>query len=598
MAEHSRSGEKVLRGIPVSSGIRRGKVLVLGKSHDAVPRREITEAEVAREIQRFEQALVQTRHQIQEVQRKVGERMGAKDARIFDAHLLVLDDPTLIDEVTRAIQEQKVNVEYAFHQVAEKYAATLSGMDDEYLRERAADMRDVTARILDNLLGRQGESDLRKIQEPCIIISYDLTPSTTALLDKKMVLGFATDVGSKTSHTAILARSLQIPAVVGLHDASKHLETGQEVLLDGFNGLLVVNPTDQTMFEYGQLVKKQVTLQERLHNIRDLPAITLDNVRIILSANVEQAADTENVKACGAEGVGLFRTEYLFLNRETMPTEEEQYAEYRQVAAALKPHPVVIRTLDLGGDKFLAHMQMPQELNPFLGWRAIRFCLQERPIFRAQLRAILRASVEGNIKMMYPMISGIEELNQANALLEEYKNELSAEGASFNAQLEVGAMIEIPSAVLTADALAKQVKFFSVGTNDLIQYSLAVDRLNERIAHLYEPTHPAIVRLIKATVDAARRYGIWVGVCGEMAGDPALVPLLLGLGVDELSAAVSVVPQVKFLIRRLKMSDAKELAEFALNCASGAEILARSQALAKRIAPALFEDQNQSDCQQ
>ncbi len=592
MAEHSRSGEKVLRGIAVSAGVCRGKVLVLGKSHDIVPRHDITEAEVAQEIQRFEQALVQTRRQIQEVQRKVAQKMGAKDARIFDAHLLVLDDPTLIDEVTRSIQEKKLNVAQAFHQVAEKYATTLSGMDDEYLRERAADMRDVTERVLDNLLGRQDESNLGEIKLPCIIISYDLTPSNTALLDKKMVLGFATDVGSKTSHTAILARSLQIPAVVGLHDASQHLLNGQYVLLDGFNGLLVVNPTDQTLFEYGQLVKKKVTLEERLRDIRDEPAITLDNARITLSANIEQAADAENVKACGAEGVGLFRTEYLFLNRETLPAEEEQYQVYRQVAAALNPQPVVIRTLDLGGDKFLAHLQMPQELNPFLGWRAIRFCLQERGLFRAQLRAILRAAVEGNVKMMYPMISGVDELNQANALLDDYKKELERENIRFNPDIEVGAMIEIPSAVLTADALAKRVKFFSVGTNDLIQYSLAVDRLNERIAHLYEPTHPSIVRLIKETVDAGHRNGIWVGVCGEMAADPVLVPLLLGLGVDELSAAVSVVPQVKFLIRRLKFADAKQLAESALACESGSEILLQAQGLAQRIAPALFENQS------
>jgi len=592
MAEHSRSGERVLRGIPVSSGVRRGKTLVLGKTTEAIPRHEISEAEIPQEIQRLQQALVETRHQLQEVQRKVSQAMGAKDARIFDAHLLVLDDPMLIDEVSRTIHEQKVNVEHAFHQVAEKYAATLGGLDDEYLRERAGDMRDVAARVLDNLLGRQNESDLRRIKEPCIIIGYDLTPSTTALMDKKMVLGFATDVGSKTSHTAILARSLQIPAIVGLHDASQHLQSGQYVLLDGYNGLLILNPTDQTLFEYGQLVRKQINLEERLRDIKDEPAVTLDNIRVTLSANVEQAADTEYVLACGAEGVGLFRTEYLFLNREVLPTEEEQYQEYRQVAAALKPQPVVIRTLDLGGDKFLSHLQMPQELNPFLGWRAIRFCLQERDIFRAQLRAILRAAAEGNVKMMYPMISGVEELNQANALLEEYKRELAAENVPFDANLEVGAMIEIPSAVLTADALAKRVKFFSIGTNDLVQYSLAVDRLNERIAHLYEPTHPAMVRLIKATVDAGHQHGIWVGVCGEMAGDPTLAPLLLGLGVDELSAAVSIVPQVKFLIRRLKMSDAKELAEFALNCESGAEILARSQALAKRIAPALFENQN------
>ncbi len=592
MSEQSRSGEKILRGIPVSGGVCRAKTVVLGKAREAIPRHEIAEASLPQEIQRLEHALTQTRQQILEVQRKVSEAMGAKDATIFEAHLLVLEDPTLIAEVTRVIQEQKINVEYAFQQVAEKYAATLSSMDDEYLRERAADMRDVTARVLDNLLGWTDETDLRKLKEPCIIISFDLAPSTTALLDRNRVLGFATDAGSKTSHTAIMARSLQIPAVVGLHDASRQLKSGQYVLLDGYNGLLIVNPTDQTLFEYGQLVRKRVNLQEKLRDIREEPAVTLDGVRITLSANIEQASDAEHVRACGAEGVGLFRTEYLYLNRETLPTEEEQYQAYRQVAAALRPHPVVVRTLDLGGDKFISHLWMPQELNPFLGWRAIRFCLQERDLFRIQLRAILRAAVEGNIKMMYPMISGVDELNQANALVEECRAGLQTEKIAFGDSLEIGAMIEIPSAVLTADALAKRVKFLSVGTNDLIQYSLAVDRLNEKIAHLYEPTHPAIVRLIKATVEAGHRAGIWVGVCGEMAGDPVLVPLLLGLGVDELSAAVSAVPQVKFLIRRLKLDEARELAEFALNCESGLEILTRSQALARRIAPGLFENQS------
>ena len=591
MSEYARSGERILRGIPVSGGVRRGKIVVLGNGREAVPHYEVPAGEMAQEIQRLEQALTRTREGILDVQRKVSNAMGAKDASIFDAHLLVLEDPMLIDEVTRLIQEQKLNAEFAFHQVSEKYGATLSSMDDEYLRERAADLRDVTARVLDNLLGRTTETEVHKLREPCIIISYDLAPSTTALLDRKLVLGFATDAGSKTSHTAIMARSLQIPAVVGLHDASKQLKTGQYVLIDGYNGLLIVNPTDQTLFEYGQLVRKQVNLEEKLRDLRDKPAITLDGVRIMLSANIEQAVDAEHVRACGAEGVGLFRTEYFYLNRETLPTEEEQFQAYRQVAAALKPNPVVIRTVDLGGDKFISHLSMPQELNPFLGWRAIRFCLQERDIFRAQLRAILRASVEGNIKMMYPMISGLEELNQANALVEECRRELQARDVPIGDSIEVGAMIEIPSAVLAADSLARRVKFFSIGTNDLIQYSLAVDRLNEKIAHLYEPTHPAIVRLLKTTVESGRRNGIRVAVCGEMAGDPALVPLLLGLGVDELSVAIPAVPRVKFLIRRIKVSEARELAEFALNCESGSEILARSQDLARRIAPSLFDNQ-------
>jgi phosphoenolpyruvate-protein phosphotransferase (PTS system enzyme I) len=353
---------------------------------------------------------------------------------------------------------------------------------------------------------------------------------------------------------------------------------------------LILHPSDQTLYEYGQLAEKHVHLQDKLREIRSQPTVTLDGVRIILSANVEQAADAEAVKACGAEGVGLFRTEYLFINRQVLPTEEEQYQAYRSVAAALKPDPVVIRTLDLGGDKFLSHLQVPREMNPFLGWRAIRFCLQERDIFRQQLRAALRASVEGNIKLMYPMISCMAELDQANALLAEYKAELCAEKVEFDPALEVGVMIEIPSAVLIADALAKRVKFFSLGTNDLIQYSLAVDRLNEKIAHLYQPTHPAIVSLIKMTVEAAHRNGIWAGICGEMAGDPYLVPLLIGLGIDELSVTPLAVPPIKYLIRHLEMKQVRELAEFALQCHDGGEILARSQALAREVAPALFEN--------
>jgi phosphotransferase system enzyme I (PtsI) len=551
---------------------------------------QLTEAEVAQEVERLEKALVVTRHQILEIQRKVSEGMGAQEGSIFDAHLLVLEDRTLLDEIVRVIREEKVNAEHAFHTVAERYAATLATIEDEYLRERATDMRDVTTRVLNNLLGLEEEADLRHLKEPCIIISHDLTPSKTAQLDKRYVLGFATDVGSKTSHTAIMARSLRIPAVVGLKDVSGQVESGQYALLDGLNGVLIVNPSDQALFEYGQLVLRQATLQQRLRDLLTEPAVTLDGCRVLLNANIEQAADAEQVKANGAEGVGLFRTEYLFLNREHLPGEEQQYQAYREAAAALKPLPVVIRTLDLGGDKFLAHMQMPTELNPFLGWRAIRISLQERDIFRAQLRAILRASAEGNLKLMYPMISGLDELNQANALLEEYKAELRQEKIPFDEHLEVGAMIETPSAAIVADSLAKRVKFFSIGTNDLIQYSLAVDRMNEKIAHLYEPTHPAIVRLIRSTVDAAHKHDIRVSVCGEMAGDPVLAPLLIGLGVDELSAAPSLVPSLKFLIRRLKLSEARELAAFALECESASEILARCQALTWEIAPGLFED--------
>lgn len=590
MPEPLPKGEQTFRGIPVSAGVCRGKLLVLDRSRPSIARRKMADGQIQDEVNRLERSLVQTRHQIIDVQRRVSEAMGADEGSIFDAHLLVLEDRTLLDEIVRVIQEDKVNAEFAFQSVAERYAATLAAIEDDYLRERATDMRDVTSRVLSNLLGLEADGDLRNLKEPCIIIAHDLTPSNTAQLDKRNVLGFATDVGSRTSHTAIMARSLRIPAVVGLKTASEELESGQYALLDGFNGVIVVNPTDQTLFEYGQLVRKQVTLQEKLRDMLNKPAVTLDGHRVFLSANIESPADSEAVKSNGAEGVGLFRTEYLFINRETPPTEEQQYQAYRQAAQALKPLPVVIRTLDLGGDKFLAHMPVPREMNPFLGWRAIRFCLQERDIFRNQLRAILRASAEGNVKMMFPMISGLEEVTQATALVEEFKQELRAEKLPFDENLEIGAMIETPSAVIVAESLAKRLKFFSIGTNDLIQYSLAVDRMNEKIAHLYEPTHPAIVRLIKATVEAAHNHKIWVSVCGEMASDPVLAPLLLGLGVDELSAAPPLVPPVKFLIRRLKVSEAKELAEFALQCESAAEILSRCQELGRRIAPSLFEN--------
>lgn len=582
-------GEKVFRGIAVSAGICRGKILVLHRARHIIARRGLADHELNEEVGRFEKALVQTRQQILEIQGKVLETLGAKEADIFEAHLLMLEDRVLVDEVIRMIRDQKVNADFAFHTVAERYVTALVAANDEYLRERANDMRDLTARVLDNLLEVEDEFDLRHLAEPCILVSHDLSPSTTAQLDKKFVLGFATDIGGQTSHTAIMARSLGIPAAVGLQTISQELNSGDYALLDGYNGTVIVNPTDQTLFEYGQLAKIKASLEEKLHEIQQQPAVTLDGKFIHLSANIEDQNDIESVVAHGAEGVGLFRTEYLFINHESLPTEEEQYQSYRKVATALKPNPVIIRTLDLGGDKFASHLQLAKEVNPFLGWRAIRFCLAQPELFRAQLRAILRASAEGNVKMMYPMISGLEELNQANALLEKCRAELRTEGLPFDEKMEVGAMIEIPSAALIANVLAPRVKFFSIGSNDLIQYTLAADRTNEKVSHLYEPTHPAIIRLIKTTVDAAHRHGIWVGVCGEVAGDPVLAPLLIGLGVDELSAAPTVVAQVKYIVRRLKLNETQALAEFALQCESPAEIHARCQELARQTAPSLFE---------
>jgi phosphotransferase system enzyme I (PtsI) len=589
MAERLHTGEKILRGIPVSAGVCRGKILVLDKPRQGVEQRLLADTDLPGELNRLQQALLKTREQLQEVQRQLTQSLGAGQASIFDAHLLVLEDPSVIDEVVRVIQQDKVNAEFAFHQVTDRYIGALAKVEDEFLRERATDMRDVSGRVMNNLLGVSENIDLTKLTEPCIIIAHDLTPSKTAQMDRKMVLGFATDIGSRTSHTAIMARSLRIPAVVGLKNASETLTNGEYALLDGYNGNIIVNPTDQTLFEYGQLVRKQVSLEEKLRDTLNQHAVTLDNHRIFISANIEQAGDTDSVRNSGAEGVGLFRTEYLYINREQPPTEEEQYQAYRQVAAALKPNPVVIRTLDLGGDKLLSSLAIPPEMNPFLGWRAIRYCLQQEDVFFAQLRAILRASVEGNVKIMYPMISGLDELNQANAFVTQAKEQLRKEGIPFDEKIELGAMIETPSAAVIADALSKRVQFFSLGTNDLIQYTLAVDRMNEKIAHLYEPTHPAIMRLIKQTVTAARKQNVWVSVCGEMAGDPTLTPLLIGLGVDELSAAPSVLPQLKYLIRRLKLADTQELAAFAIESESATEILARSTALAQRVAPSLFE---------
>jgi phosphotransferase system enzyme I (PtsI) len=583
-------GEKVFNGIAVSAGVCRGKVMVLHRARHMIARRELPEVEVTAEVKRFEQALVKTRQQIVEVQRRVAETMSSSEADIFDAHLLMLEDRMLIEEVMRMIREKKTNSDFAFHSVSDRYVAALEGVDDDYLRERAADMRDLSSRVLDNLLDVNDSFSLSHLTEPCILVSHDLSPSTTALLDKKYILGFATDIGGKTSHTAIMARSLDIPAVVGLQNLTNELENGDYALLDGYNGTVVINPTDQTLFEYGQLAKLKASLDEKLQEILRQPAITLDGKTIHLSANIGTELDVVSVIAHGAEGVGLFRTEFLYINRTSPPDEEDQFKVYSQVAAALKPEHVIIRTLDLGGDKFASHLQLTEEMNPFLGWRAIRFCLAQPELFKAQLRAILRASAQGNIKMMYPMISGLDEWNQATALLEECKTELRLEKIAFDENMEVGAMIEIPSAALIAASLAKRAKFFSIGSNDLIQYTLAADRTNERVSHLYEPTHPAILRLIKTTVDAGHAAGIWTGVCGEIGGDPVLVPLLIGLGVDELSAAPSVVPEVKYMIRKVKLTEAEALAEFALNCESPTEIYTRCLALARATAPSLFEN--------
>lgn len=589
MSLDKKNSELKLRGIPVSEGVSRGRVVVLNR-HRIVPAKTNFETlNPEAEEARFLAALDKTRQQILEIQKRLHDKIGAKQSLIFDAHLLVLEDPAVLEEVNRKIREEKLSSEYALYNATEKYAEALSAVDDSYLSERAADIRDVIQRVLGNLTGQSKQYGLKDLTEPCIIVANDLTPSDTANLDSEKVLGFITEIGSKTSHTAILARSLQIPAVLGLGKDIHELKAGQSILLDGFNGFVVISPSDQLLFEYGQLVKRQNTIETSLQKIRTEPAKTLDDHSITLSANIERATDVQAVLKSGATGVGLFRTEFLFINRTDLPDEEEQFQSYKKVSEALNPEPVIIRTLDLGGDKLLSHVNVSAEMNPFLGWRAIRLCLQEKDLFRTQLRAILRASAFGNLKIMYPMISGIDELDEANNLLEECQQELRVKGEEFSEKIEIGVMIETPSAAMISDKLAKRVHFFSIGTNDLIQYALAVDRLNEKIAHLYEPTHPGILRLIKTTVDAGKANGIWTGVCGEMASDLSMVPLLIGLGVEELSVASSMVPRVKMLIRNINVTQAKELAGFALSSDSPKEILRRAKNLSREAVPNFFE---------
>jgi len=566
--------EKRFQGIAVAPGIAHAQVVVHWVDDEEIPLRKITPSEMPEEIARFEAALIATRAELLEIQQRIADAIGAKDASIFDAHLLVVEDRTLIDEVLRGLEKDRHNVEYIFHKTAERYCKTLGEIDDPYLRERVVDIEDVARRVIRHLLGK-APRDLATEDKPHIIVSHNLTPSDTASINRTLVLGFATEQGSKTSHTAIMARSMDIPAIVGLHDICTELTSGDDILLDGYSGLLIVNPSQETLAEYGSLELRKEEVEERLELIRETSSTTSDGRHIILSANIELPGELDDVRESGAEGVGLYRTEFLYLNRTEPPDEEEQYENYRLVAERAKPHSVIIRTLDIGGDKPSESLDLPEEQNPFLGCRAIRFCLQNPDIFKTQLRAILRAATIGNVRIMYPMISSLEELRSANALLEECKEELRQRGTEFCDTIEVGIMIEVPSAALSADHLAKEVKFFSIGTNDLIQYTIAVDRGNDRIAHLFEPTHPAVIRLIKNVVDAAHRNNIWVGVCGEMAGDIALTPLLLGLGVDELSASSTVVPRVKKAVQSLSIPTCQTLAQEALELDNSFAILHR-----------------------
>src|SRR5947207_7459933 len=569
-------------GAGVSPGIARARVHVARDELEEVVRYRIAASQVADEIARFETALIQTRMQILQMQQRIAESIGAKDAAIFDAHLLVVEDRTLIDEVLRKLETDLCNVEWVFQEVATRYAETLNKIDDPYLRERALDIQDVTKRVIRNLQGKAPKTFLG-LSEPHILVAHNLTPSDTASMNRERVLGIVTDLGSRTSHTAIMARSLNIPAIVGLHDITAKLETGQHVLVDGSDGLLIVNPTRETLAHYAEIESRRARVVAQLKELRETRSTTRDGRHIVLSANIELPEDVDAVEANGAEGIGLYRTEFLYLNRNTLPTEDEQYETYRKVAERVSPDPLIIRTFDLGGDKLAAGtVDVSDELNPFLGWRAIRFCLENTDIFKSQLRAILRAGAVGNVKIMFPMISGLNELRSAMSILHECKEELRRNGSLFGDATEVGAMIEIPSAAISSDILAREVDFFSIGTNDLIQYALAVDRVNERIAHLYEPTHPAVLRLVKMIADAAHANDIWVGVCGEMARDVATIPILVGLGMDELSVGAASVPRVKMAVRSLAMPECQQLVNEVLQLQTSSEILARCLELATK----------------
>ncbi len=571
--------EVTVQGIAASQGIAYGQIFVYIQSDVEVPSYHVEPERRLEEVSRFDRALVSTRQQIAKIQGEVEKNLGAQEALIFDAHLMALEDPALIGETIRVFESTGQNIETCFNQVSQRYVQAFAKFEDEYLRERASDIRDVAQRVLQNLLG-QAENSLSRLADKRIVVANDVSPSDSASIDRSAAIALVTDSGSKTSHAVIVARSMKMPAVVGVRNLTKRAHNGDWAIVDGYDGVVILNPSESTLFRYGKIQEKKKSFEARLMEANRELAVTLDGVAVSLMANIEKVEEVAQVKAYAAEGVGLYRTEYLFLNSARIPTEQEQFLAYQAVAQAIAPQPVVIRTLDLGGDKPMEGNPdlFPKENNPFMGFRAIRFCLENLEIFKDQLRAILRASACGNVRIMYPMISGSEEMVRANAVLTECMAELKSRDIAFDAKLQVGAMIEIPSAAMTADILAKECAFFSVGTNDLIQYLLAIDRVNERIAHLYEPTHPAVVRTLKYIVDEAHKRGVTVSVCGEMAGDPVFAPLLLGLGVDALSMSPAWLPSVKYMVRAMTMADARALAAEALTLASPKEIYARCDA--------------------
>ncbi|MCZ8515398.1 phosphoenolpyruvate--protein phosphotransferase [Paenibacillus filicis] len=541
-----------LTGIAASPGIAIAKAFQLNHIQYTPASEKVADAH--QEATRFRQAVEEARQELERIKTMTEERMGADKAEIFEAHLLLLEDPDLIDAVIENIENDEVNAEYALDQVSGGFIEVLSSMDNELLRERAADVRDVAGRIM-SLLRGVSYAAISAIHEPCVLVAEDLTPSDTAQLNPDAVLGFVTVVGSRTSHSAIMARSLELPAIVGAGEAAAKIETGTMIIMDALEGTVIIDPTEEELETY-QARKEAYDLRKKeLRKLLDQPTVSADGHRVELAANIGSVEDLQKVFANGAEGIGLFRTEFLYMERNSLPSEEEQFQVYKHVLERMNGKPVVIRTLDIGGDKELSYMKLAAESNPFLGLRAVRLCLSKQDLFRTQLRALLRASSYGQLKIMFPMIAVGSELREAKRLLREEQEKLAQEGISVSAAIEVGIMIEVPAAALAADLLAKEVDFFSIGTNDLIQYTMAADRMNENVSYLYQPCHPSVLRLIRMVIEAANREGKWVGMCGEMAGDETAIPILLGMGLHEFSMSASSILPARALIKQLSRGE-------------------------------------------
>lgn len=556
-------------GIGVSPGIGIGKAII--KKEPVIQIKKSFVDNIEDEIIRLNKAREKGKEQIEFLYQHAVNTIGQKEADIFKAHKMILEDPDFFQQIENKIRDEKVNAESALSEVANFFIEMFENMEDEYLRERAADIKDVTGRLLRILLGVE-TIDLSNLSENVIIVAEDLTPSDTAQMDKNKVIGFITEVGGKTAHSAIMARTLEIPAVVGVERATELISDGDYVILDGESGIVIVNPEEEVIEEYKRKRQDFIDFKKRLESMRGQKSTTKDGFKVELSANIGTPKDVNGVIANDGEGVGLYRTEFLYMDRDRLPTEEEQFEAYKEVAVRLEGKPVVIRTLDIGGDKELSYLSLPKEMNPFLGYRAMRICLDQTDIFKTQLRALLRASAYGNIKIMFPMISAIEELRQAKKILENVKDELRSGGKKFNENIEVGIMIEIPSAAILSDLFAKEVDFFSIGTNDLIQYTTAVDRGNRKIAHLYNEFHPALLRLIKTVIDNGHKEGIWVGMCGEVAGNPQLIPILIGMGLDEFSMSASSILRARWIINNIAKRDMEPHVEKVLSMSTAEEV--------------------------